>query len=405
MSPSEKPFVVRSHNVHLDEEYVAWMGEVRSRFHVAQVRAAVKVNAEQLLFNWQLGRDLVARKAEERWGAGIVEQVSLDLKAAFPVARGFSASNLWHMKRWYSFYATRCSSEKLEQLVIEIKNGLSGSNNQASINAALPETHAEDTADGNDLEFPSLFSRVPWGHHIAIISKCASVEEALFYIGRVIEEGLSREGLKDAIASDLYHRSGGIVSNFAERLPAAQARLAQEITKSTYDFGFVQLSQGYRERDLEDALERNITRFLLELGQGFAYVGRQKEMVVAGRSRSLDMLFYHIKLRCYVVVELKAVEFEPEFAGKLNFYVNATDELIKSPAENPTIGLLICKYANSTDVQWAFRGISTPMGVATYTNVQIKEMEAQLPTVEQIQEQIKLTEEEVRLSRRGEADE
>ena len=380
------------------------MGEVRSRFHAAQVRAAVKVNAEQLFFNWQLGRDLVARKAEELWGAGIVEQVSLDLKAAFPKARGFGATNLWYMKRWYSFYASSPSREKLQQLVEEMQSEISSSN-QARINAALPETHAEDTAGDNGLEFPPLFSRVPWGHHITIISKCASVEEALFYIRRVIEGGLSREGLKDAIKSDLYHRSGGIVSNFAERLPAAQARLAQEITKSTYDLGFVQLSQGYRERDLEDALERNITRFLLELGQGFAYVGRQKEIVVAGRSRSLDMLFYHIKLRCYVVVELKAVEFEPEFAGKLNFYVNAADELIKSPAENPTIGLLICKYANSTDVQWAFRGISTPMGVATYTNAQIKELEAQLPTVEQIQQQIKLTEEEVRLSRRGEADE
>jgi predicted nuclease of restriction endonuclease-like (RecB) superfamily len=247
---------------------------------------------------------------------------------------------------------------------------------------------------GAELKFPAIFGYVPWRHHVEIIAKCKTVEEALFYVQKTIEESWSRSALIDCMRADMYRSVGNAITNFEEKLPAIQGRLAQEIVKDTYDFGFVSLPKGYDEEELEDALEQNITRFLLELGSGFAFIGRQKEIIVAGKTRKIDMLFYHIKLRCYVVVELKAVSFEPEFAGKLNFYVNAVNELMKTDSDNPTIGLLICKDKDQTEVQWAFQGIETPMGVASYDNIRIKEIKSQLPSEEDIQKRIEQAEEE-----------
>jgi predicted nuclease of restriction endonuclease-like (RecB) superfamily len=254
---------------------------------------------------------------------------------------------------------------------------------------------------GAELEFPAIFGYVPWRHHIEIVTKCKTIEEALFYVQRTIEESWSRSALIDCMKADMYHSVGNAITNFEEKLPAIQGRLAQEIVKDTYDFGFVSLPKGYDEEELEEALEQNITRFLLELGSGFAFIGRQKEIIVAGKTRKIDMLFYHIRLRCYVVVELKAVSFEPEFAGKLNFYVNAVNELMKTESDNPTIGLLICKDKDQTEVQWAFQGIETPMGVASYDNVRIKEIKSQLPSEEDIQKRIEQAEEEYILNLKG----
>mgnify|MGYP000986399790 CR=1 FL=1 len=245
-----------------------------------------------------------------------------------------------------------------------------------------------------ELEFPTIFGFVPWGHHVEIVTKCKTIEEALFYVRKTIEESWSRSILVDSIKANSYQSSGNALTNFAEKLPTIQGKLAQEIVKDTYDFGFVSLPVGYDEEALEDALEQNITRFLLELGSGFAFIGRQKEIIVAGKTRKIDMLFYHIKLRCYIVVELKAVSFEPEFAGKLNFYVNAVNELMKSESDNPTIGLLICKDKDQTEVQWAFQGIETPMGVATYDNIRLQEIKSQLPSEEAIQKRLEQAEEE-----------
>jgi predicted nuclease of restriction endonuclease-like (RecB) superfamily len=236
---------------------------------------------------------------------------------------------------------------------------------------------------------------VPWGHHINIISKCKSIDEALFYILKTIDGNWSRNTLMNCIKADLYHTQGGAITNFSEQLPLPQSKLAQAITKDTYDFGFVSLAEGYKEEALETELEVHLTRFLLELGTGFAYMGRQKQIVVAGKTRKLDMLFFHIPLNCYVVVELKTVPFEPEFAGKLNFYVNAVDDLIKTDAQNPTIGLLICSNKDETEVQYAFRGVQTPIGVASYDNVKIKQIEEHLPSVEELKKRIRLLEEEL----------
>ena len=277
----------------------------------------------------------------------------------------------------------------------ETKNILRDIENKIDIKSIkLHQVGAE--IKNEEIDFPTVFCYVPWRHHIEIITKCKSVREACFYIQKTIEENLSRKALIDCIDANLFYSKGLAKTNFSQKLPDIQGKLAQEIVKDNYDFSFISLNKGYNETELEEALEQNITRFLLELGTGFSFVGRQKEIIISGKTRKIDMLFYHIKLKCYVVVELKTTSFEPEFAGKLNFYVNAVNEILKTKDENPTIGLLICKDKNQTEVQWAFQGIQTPMGIASYDKVKLKEIEQQLPSAEEIQKHIILTEKEYR---------
>lgn len=393
-----EPYIVKSHDIHIDADYADWIADIKSRYRSAQVKAAVKVNAEKLLFNWQLGRDLVQKKAEERWGAGVVEQVSLDLKREFPDAEGFSTSNLWYMKKWYLFYADGDAEEKLQRAVGELQSSV----NQAVIKLqqSVGEIQHLVSKTNNEIgmAFPQPFALVPWGHHVDIITKCKSIDEALFYVGKTIEQGLSRNSLANCIKANLYEHQGKIINNFSNHLPALQSKLVQEVLKENYDFGFAMVEHEiYDEAELEEALTKNVTDLLLELGTGFAFLGRQKELVVGGRSRKIDLLFYHIRLRCYVVCELKAKPFEPEFAGKLNYYVNAVDELLKTDDENPTIGLLVCSDMDKIDVQWSFKGISTPMGVATYNNIRIKDA---LPSQELLAERVRLLQKELQETKR-----
>ena len=390
----DNPHIVKSHDTHIDEEYAEWIAEIKHRYRSAQVKAAVKVNAEKLLFNWLLGRDLVQKKAEERWGAGVVEQVSLDLKREFPDADGFSTRNLHYMKQWYLFY-TQSNPQILQRVGAEIqKIEYQYATKLHQAGAELGETKLYQA--GKELPLP--FALVPWRHHIEIITKSKSVEEALFYISKTIEQGLSRNALINCIKANLYEHQGKIVNNFTDHLPALQSKLVQEVLKENYDFGFATVEHEiYDETELEQVLTKNVTDLLLEMGTGFAFIGRQKELVVGGRSRKIDLLFYHIRLRCYIVCELKAKPFEPEFAGKLNYYVNAVDELMKTEDDNPTIGLLVCSDMNKTDVQWSFKGVSTPMGVATYNNIRIKDA---LPSQEQLAERVRLLQKELQETKR-----
>lgn len=299
------------------------------------------------------------------------------------------------MKRWYMFYTKdgisiiTAETGKLEQAVQEMQIPKREEDNFL---------HQLDAEVSGGIPFPPIFALVPWGHHVEIIKNCKDIDEALFYIRMTVEESWSRSTLTHCIKANLYKTQGKAVANFTSTLPTPQAELAQEITKENYNFGFLTLPKKYNEEQLENALCEQMTRFLLELGKGFAFVGRQKELVVAGHSRRIDLLFYHIHLRCYIVVELKAVPFQPEFAGKLNFYVNSVNHLMKTPDDNPTIGLLICNDMNTTEVQWSFENLNTPIGVATYSNVQIEELKRQLPTVEELQARIKLLEREISIN-------
>lgn len=384
MEDINRPHIVKVTDFHIDSDYVDWFSEIKRRYQSAQIKAAIKVNTEKLVFNWSLGRDLVMRKAEEKWGSGVVEQLSLDLQAAFPNDKGFGKVNLWRMKRWYQIFSTDEALAKLSQLGTELQM----SNNHAVIK--LPQVGKVFDEYG----FPPVLGLVPWRHQDEIISKCKTIDEAIFYLKMCIQDGWSRSTLLNSIKGNLYQNHGKALSNYDKFLPEAQSRLAQEITKENYDFGFVTVPPNYTEEQLESELEKNITRFLLELGTGFAFMGRQKQLIVGGKTRRIDMLFYHVKLKAYVVVELKAVPFEPEFAGKLNFYVNAVDELLKAPDDNPTIGLLICSDKDETDVRWAFKGVETPLGIASFDNVNVMPTNL-LPSAEELQQRVRLLEEEL----------
>ncbi len=355
------PEFVRRDAIIADSNYVQWLGELKQRYQKSQIKAAVQVNHTMLEFYWELGRDIVALKAESQWGNGIINQLSIDLRKMFPGQGGFSARNIWDIKRWYLFYYEQVT--KMRQLVAE--------SNDTKMRQLVAEFGQQPAAE---LEMPSKFALVPWGHHIKIFSKCKSIDEAFFYIIQTIANNWSRDELEQEIKSDSYARQSAAINNFADTLSLPQQQLAQEIIKSPYQFDFLDLKKNHDEQALEEALVNNITQFLLELGQGFAYVGRQMELRMPdGTSYFPDLMFYHTRLKCYVIIELKAVKFKPEYVGKLNFYVSAADELLKAEDDKPTIGLLICREADKTTVEWAFRGLDRPLGVATYQIEQIVE--------------------------------
>jgi predicted nuclease of restriction endonuclease-like (RecB) superfamily len=359
----EKPMFVARATTIVDADYQSWLKELKLRYRQSRIRASVKVNDELLKFYWSLGRDIAALHAESKYGSTFFDTLSQDLRREFPEQKGFSAANLRYMKRWYSFYYQ--DNTILQQAVEEFGHQL-----------------------GEELEMPANFALVPWGHHIEIFTHSASVEEALYYVNKVATDNWSRSYLQDMMKRQLYQHEGKAVNNFDAHLPAPQSQLAKEILHDPYHFDFLSMTEAYQEKDLEDALAKNISAFLMELGSGFAYMGRQKELrMPGGKSFFPDMLFYHTRLKCYVVVELKAVEFEPEFAGKLNFYVSAADELLKDEHDNPSIGLLICKSKDNTVVEWSFRGMNAPVGVAAYEMQKIADetIRKQLPTEEEIQ--------------------
>ncbi|MCM1354790.1 MAG: PDDEXK nuclease domain-containing protein [Staphylococcus sp.] len=380
----QEPHIARVKDFRIDSDYATWLSDIKKRYRSAQIKTAIKVNTEKLKFNWSIGKDLMERKAEERWGAGVVTQLSFDLQEAFPNDKGFGVANLWFMKKWFQYFSTDEALTKLYQLGIELKD---------ADHQLLTNLYQPDRVDEEIREFPWTLGLVAWRHQVDITHKCKNLDEAIFYLKRCIIEGWSRQTLSNCIKADLYASYGKAISNFSDHLPEAQSRLAQEITKDNYDFGFIEIPTNYDEHKLEEALEKNITRFLLELGTGFAFVGRQVQLIIGGHTRKIDMLFYHIRLKSYVVVELKIVPFSPEFAGKLNYYVNAVDELLKGDDDNPTIGLLICSDKDETDVRWSFKGIQTPMGVASYDNIQI--IEPLLPSAEELQARVRLVEAEM----------
>jgi predicted nuclease of restriction endonuclease-like (RecB) superfamily len=308
--------------------YRAWLGDLKARFRQVQLKAAVAVNTELLQFYWALGADIVARQVEQSWGSGFLEKLSQDLMQEFPEMKGFSKRNLEQIRRWYSFWST-------------------------------PPAIAKQAA--------SQLLAIPWWHNVVIITKCQSHTEALYYVQQTQAHGWSRAVLTHQIENGLWQREGKALSNFAQTLPTPQSDLAAQVLKDPYVFDFLSLTPEHTERELERGLIDHITQFLLELGAGFAYMGRQVPLQVGEREFFLDLLFYHARLHCYVVVELKTVDFEPEFAGKLNFYLKAVDEQLRGDRDAPTIGLLLCKSKDRLVAEYALSDIQKPLGLATYT--------------------------------------
>jgi len=333
-------------------EYKEFIKRIKLKARQAQIRASVRVNSTLIEFYWELGEEIVLKQKNTNWGSGFLKNMSRDLMDEFPEVKGFSKRNLEFIRKWYLYYSQKDSITK--QVV-------------------------------------SQLALIPWGHNIVIIQKSENITEALFYVQKTIENGWSRVVLRQQIVNQLFKREGKALTNFSATLPQAQSDLANELTKDPYQFDFLTLREKYNERELEDALIENMTKFLLELGQGFAFVGRQYKLVVGGDEFRIDLLFYHIKLACYVVVELKIVKFQPEFAGKLNFYISAVDGELKEKRDNATIGILICKSKNSTIVEYALKDINKPIGVSEYqlSHVLPKEFKSTLPSIEEIEEELK----------------
>ena len=365
-----EPTFVHRDGMLADKEYVEWLADLKRRYRQSQLRAAVKANNEILEYYWNLGRDIVAKKAESKWGSGFFNQLSLDMRAMFPGEKGFSSANLRYMKRWFEFYYQRIvnlhqAGEKIVQRPIE-EIGMENRQQPADeIRHQVGDIIVHQA--GEKLEMPAVFGIVPWKHHVHIFTKSQSLDEALFYINKVVTEGWSRALLEHHIAAHLFESQGSAITNFDATLPSSQIEEAKQLLKKEYDLSFITVEAVKEEKDLENALAKNVTEFPLELGQGFAYLGRQKELRIDEETVFFpDLLFYHIPQHRYIIVELKAVKFMPEFAGKLNFYVTAADKLLRGKDDNLSVGLLICKTAKKTIVEWSLQDIQKPLGVATY---------------------------------------
>ena len=339
----------------LSGDYDHFLQALKERIRTAQIRAALAVNRELVMLYWQIGQEIRLRQQAQGWGAKVISKLAKDLQKAFPDMKGFSRTNLLYMRAFAEAY---------------------------------PDEQIVQQAAG----------QIPWFHNCMLLDKVKDPQERLWYIQQTIQQGWSRSVLTQRVESGLYRRQGeGALTNFDQTLPQPQSDLAQQILRDPYNFDFLSLGHEAQERELEAALIRHIREFLLEMGVGFAFVGSQYPIQVGGKEYRLDLLFYHFRLHCFVVVDLKTVEFEPEFSGKMNFYVSAVDDLLRSAVDNPTIGIVLCKTQDQTVVEYALRDMNKPIGISTY---QLKHalpapLQGNLPTIEELETQLNILSVEV----------
>jgi predicted nuclease of restriction endonuclease-like (RecB) superfamily len=331
-----------------NKTYNSWFEDLKAKIHSAQLKAALAVNSALLEVYWDLGNEIVQKQKEAHWGDAILDQLSIDLKNSFPNIKGFSKRNLYAIRQWYLFYSQKFTI------------------------------------------VPQAVAQLPWGHNRLIIAKTKDIEEALFYAQTTINNGWSRDILEVQIRNQVYQNKGQAITNFTNTLPSPQSQLAIETIRNPYNFDFLGQEEDAIEREIENAMVKNIMQFLLELGKGFAFVGKQYNLVVSENDYYIDLLFYHLHLRCYVVVELKAGKFKPEYAGKLNFYLSAIDTQLRHPHDNPSIGLILCKSKDKIEAEYALRDIQKPIGISEYNLTQAlpKEFQSELPTIAQIETQL-----------------
>lgn len=355
----------------LNSDYRNWLIELKKTIKQSQIKAALSVNSELIRLYWDLGRQIVEKQENAYWGSGFIEQLSKDLKEEFPEMKGFSSSNLYSIKKFYLFYNQ--STIILHQVGGELDSRL------------VPQVGGQL----NNSKLLEFCLKIPGKHNLLIIERIKDIKEVVFYLEQTIANSWSRSVLEYQIETDLYNRQGKAVTNFKTTLPEIESDLANALLKDPYNFDFLTLSTNLKEQELEEKLVLHITQFLLELGKGFAYMGRQFQIVVGGKEFRTDLLFYHTKLKCYVVIELKLKEFEPEFIGKLNFYLTAINTLIKSEDDKNTIGILLCKNKNNIVVDFALKDVNKPMGVSNFTYKELSlEIKNALPTIEQLTEQL-----------------
>lgn len=348
-----------------NSDFKSWVSQLKQDIRSAQIRAAIKVNTELLRLYWRMGADICEKQKSASWGDGWLKELSRELMSEFPDMKGLSHRNLQYIRQWYLFYNQ--GNIIVQQLVAQLDDD------------KRQQAVAQISED--------VFFSVPWGHHLYIISQCKDVDRAVFYLKQTVENGWSRAVLLNYLDTNLYERQGKAVNNFNRLLANPQSELAAQTLKDPYNFDFLTLDGEYRERELEQALTHNVTRFLLELGTGFAFVGSQVPLQVGEDTVYPDLLFYHLELRCYVVVELKVTKFKGEHLGQLGMYVSAVNHIKKKPTDNPTIGLLICKTKNNVMAQYALESTNQPIGISEYqlSKLMPENIQSQLPTIEDIE--------------------
>lgn len=386
------------------------IGDIKSRVRQAQHRAALSANAEMILLYWDIGRMIAARQIAEGWGAGVIPRLATDLKNELPEEKGFSERNIKRMLRFYQEYSADPS--KVPQAVAQLESTdlkqtpvgqgpvvkLHATTSEIGLHPALQSENTsiepkmpQPVAQSNTIFMLPIVQRsiaqLPWGHNILLFEKIKHLPTRLWYARQALEQGWSRDALTAQIKNHAHERQGEAITNFASTLPEAHAGIAQGLLKDPYLFDFLTLEEPFHERELETGLLQHLEKFLLELGRGFAFVGRQYRLEVSDREFYLDLLFYHLHLRCFIVVDLKKGDFKPEYAGKMNFYCSAVDDLLKHKDDAPTIGLILCQTKDRILAEYSLKDINKPIGLADYelTRALPKELSSSLPSIEDIE--------------------
>jgi predicted nuclease of restriction endonuclease-like (RecB) superfamily len=378
--------------------YGAFLADLKLRIRRAQVKASLAANRGMIELYWDIGKSIVERQRRDGWGRSIVKRLAWDLQAAFPGTRGFSPLNIWRMRAFYLSYTSQKS--KLSRVVTVLESetppravsGLPGSILQRPLENWERTKLARPVRELDAAILPRVVSEIPWGQNIALFQKVKDPVCRLWYAKMTFEHGWSLPILIHKIESGLYESQGQAVTNFKATLPPLQSDLAQQAIKDPYTFDFMTLADDAKERELEQGLVDHIQKFLIELGIGFAFVGRQVHLEVEGEDSYIDLLFYHLRLRCYVVIELKAGQFKPEYAGKMNFYLSAVDERLRHPDDKPTIGLILCRSKRKLIAEYALRDVRKPIGVAAWqTKLERslpKSLKSQLPSIADIEREL-----------------
>jgi len=379
----------------IDKDYLNWLAEIKRKIRSAQIRTSLAANSTLIEFYYDMGRSIVEQQSQAAWGDKIIERLAKDLQSEFPEMQGLSFTNLKYCKQFYNYFKVRYDA--IEAFSQQPVDQTQSTDNDADIISQqvvdqFQAVHLEKVRPDllNHL-LKSLVFNIPWGHIIAVITKIKNPATALFYFSQTIENGWSRDVLALQIKNKLHERQGKSVTNFSFTLPAPASDLAQQTLKDPYVFDFMTMTHPFHEKDIENQLINNITKFMLELGKGFAFVGKQYHLEVADTDYYIDLLFYHTRLKCYVVVELKNTKFIPEYAGKLNFYLSAVDTLLKQADDNPTIGILLCRDKNNIEAEFALRDIHKPMGVSEFelTSVLPENLQSSLPDIKDIELELK----------------
>ena len=370
--------IIRGSNTLLPNGYAQWRKDIEHLIDTAKLHTALNVNVGTLTLYWNIGKSILQKQEQEGWGKQVIEQLSKDLISRYPDDRGYSVRNLRYMKRFASAYPDfpilQVPLAELKELPI------------------LQATLAELENEGREFVQVPL-AQISWYHHISLLPKVKDKAERAYYITETAQNGWSRDVMLLQIDNGYIHAKGHAINNFEQTLPPPQSDLARYIFKDPYNFSFIGTVALQNELDIEKSLTSKITDFLLEMGRGFAYIGRQYHISVDGDDYYIDLLMYHLKLHCYVVVELKAVEFKPEFVSKLNFYISAVDDIVKSPEDKPTIGLLLCRTKSNKKAEFSLRGITQPMGIAQYEIEKLfADVASALPQIEEIEEELEKSE-------------